>query len=62
MYATTAVFSSLVLFWKSESDPISWTEWNILINVYVNIDIDKIKPKRLRNDILSVEALPSSKF
>ena len=29
-------------FWKSENGPISWTEWNILINFCVNIDIDKI--------------------
>ena len=29
-------------FWKSENGPISWTEWNILINLCVNIDIDKI--------------------
>ena len=38
-------------FWKSENSPISWTEWNILINFCVNIDINKIWPKRLRNDI-----------
>ena len=29
-------------FWKSENNPISWTEWNILINFCVNIDIKKI--------------------
>ena len=29
-------------FWKGESGSISWTEWNILINFCVNIDIDKI--------------------
>ena len=29
-------------FWKSENSPISWTEWNILINFCVNIDINKI--------------------
>ena len=29
-------------FWKSEDGAISWTEWNILINFCVNIDIDKI--------------------
>ena len=28
-------------FWKSENGPICWTEWNILINFYINIDIDK---------------------
>ena len=38
-------------FWKSENSPISWTEWNILINFCVNTDINKIKPQRLRNDI-----------
>ena len=27
------------------------TEWNILINFCVNIDFDKIQPKRLRTDI-----------
>ena len=27
---------------KSENSPISWTEWTILINVCLNIDIDKI--------------------
>ena len=29
-------------FWKSENSPISWTEWNILINFCVNININKI--------------------
>ena len=28
--------------WKSENDPISWIEWNILIIFCVNIDINKI--------------------
>ena len=27
---------------KSENGPISWTEWIILINFCVDIDIDKI--------------------
>ena len=27
---------------KSENGSLSWTEWNILINFCVNIDIDKI--------------------
>ena len=27
---------------KNENGPMFWTEWNILINFYVNIDIDKI--------------------
>ena len=29
-------------FWKSENGIISWTEWNILIDFCVNIDIIKI--------------------
>ena len=29
-------------FWKSENGLTSWTEWNILIDFCVNIDIDKI--------------------
>ena len=29
-------------FWKSENDLISWTEWNILIDFCINIDIVKI--------------------
>ena len=29
-------------FWKSENGLIPWTEWNILIDVCVNIDIIKI--------------------
>ena len=28
---------------QSENSPISWTEWNILINFCVNIDINKVK-------------------
>ena len=44
-------------FWKSENGPNSWTEWNILINFCVNIDIDKIKPKRLRTDIFNRSSL-----
>ena len=35
-------------FSKSETDPTSGTEWNILINFCANFDIDKIWPKRLR--------------
>ena len=31
---------------KSENSPILWTEWNILINFCVNIDIDKISVAR----------------
>ena len=29
-------------FWKGENGIIFWTEWNILIDFCVNIDIDKI--------------------
>ena len=29
-------------FWKRENGLISWTDWNILIDFWVNIDIDKI--------------------
>ena len=29
-------------FWKSETGLISWTEWNILIDFCLNIDIIKI--------------------
>ena len=29
-------------FWKSENGIISWTEWNILIDICVNIDIIKL--------------------
>ena len=36
---------------KKWNGPISWPEGNILINFCVNIDIDKIYPKRLRTDI-----------
>ena len=28
--------------WKNENGLISWTEWNVLIDFYVNIDIIKI--------------------
>ena len=38
-------------FWKSENGLISWTEWNILIDFCVNIDILKIQPNRLWNVI-----------
>ena len=38
-------------FWKSENGLISWTEWNILIDFCVNIDIIKTYPKRLWNVI-----------
>ena len=35
-------FAECQILKKSENGPISWTEWNILINFCVNIDIDKI--------------------
>ena len=38
-------------FWKSENGLISWTEWNILIDFCVKIDIIKIYPKILWNVI-----------
>ena len=27
---------------KSEYDPISWTEWNIVMKMCIHIDIDKV--------------------
>ena len=44
-------FAECQILKKSENGPISWTEWNILINFCVNTDIDKIEPKRLQIDI-----------
>ena len=38
-------------FWKSENGPISWTEWNIVMKFCIHIDIDKMYPMRLSNDI-----------
>ena len=35
-------FAAFQILKKSENGPISWTEWSILINFCVNIDIDKI--------------------
>ena len=32
-------------FWKSENSPFSWTEWDILTNSCVNIDINQISPR-----------------
>ena len=29
-------------FWKSENDPISWTEWNIVMKFCIHIGIDKM--------------------
>ena len=38
---TVIIGRGFVEFWKSDIGPISWTDWNILINFCVNIDIDK---------------------
>ena len=38
-------------FWKSDNGAISWTEWNIVMKVCIDIDIDKLHPMRLSNDI-----------
>ena len=38
-------------FWKSVNGAISWTEWNIVMKFCKHIDIDKMYPMRLSNDI-----------
>ena len=38
-------------FWKSDNGAISWKEWNIVMKVCIHIDIDKLYPVRLSNDI-----------
>ena len=38
-------------FWKSENGPISWTVKNIVMKFCIHIDIDKMQPMRLSNDI-----------
>ena len=38
-------------FWKSENGAISWTEWNIVMKFCIHIDIDKMYPMWLSNDI-----------
>ena len=38
-------------FWKSDNGTISWTEWNILMKFCIHIDIDKMYPMGLSNDI-----------
>ena len=38
-------------FWKSHNGAISWTEWNIVMKFCIHIDIDKMYPTRLSNDI-----------
>ena len=38
-------------FWKSDNGAIPWTEWNIVMKFCIHIDIDKMYPMRLSNDI-----------
>ena len=38
-------------FWKIVNGAISWTEWNIVMKLCINTDIDKMYPMRLSNDI-----------
>ena len=38
-------------FWKSDNGAISWTEWNIVMKFCIHIDIDKMYPMKLSNDI-----------
>ena len=38
-------------FWKSDNGATSWTEWNIVMKFCIHIDIDKMYPMRLSNDI-----------
>ena len=38
-------------FWKSDNGAVSWTEWNIVMKFCIHIDIDKLYPMRLSNDI-----------
>ena len=37
--------------WKSDNGAISWTELNIVMKFCIHIDIDKMYPMRLSNDI-----------
>ena len=37
--------------WKSDNGAISWSEWNIVMEFCIHIDIDKMYPMRLSNDI-----------
>ena len=37
--------------WKSDNGTISWTEWNMVMKFCIHIDIDKMYPMRLSNDI-----------
>ena len=38
-------------YWKSKNGAISWTEWNIVMKFCIHIDINKMYPMRLSNDI-----------
>ena len=38
-------------FWKSDNGALSWTERNIVMKFCMHIDIDKMYPMRLSNDI-----------
>ena len=40
-------------FWKSDTcnGSIAWTEWNIVMKFCIYIDIDKMYPMKLSNDI-----------
>ena len=38
-------------FWKSDNGAVSWTHWNIVMKFCIHIDIDKMYPMRLSNDI-----------
>ena len=38
-------------FRKNDNGSISWTEWNIVMKGCIHIDIDKLYPMRLSNDI-----------
>ena len=38
-------------FWKSDNGAFSWTEWNIVVKFCIHIDIDKMYPMKLSNDI-----------
>ena len=38
-------------FWKSDKGAIFWTEGNIVMKLCIHIDIDKMYPMRLSNDI-----------
>ena len=50
-------------FWKSDNGAISWTELNIMMKFCIHIEIDKMYPMRLSNDIWDwLSFLPRFKF